>query len=840
MKKTNENGLTDQEVEIARQQYGWNELTKQGKDGFWHSFKEITTEPMFLLLVAASTLYFLTGAIQDGLFMLAALALVTAISLFQENRAKNALNALKKLTQLQSTVIRNGIQVNIPSEELVPGDCMVLEEGQLVPADGTILRANDFSVNESILTGESFQVSKSESSEDHRVFQGTITTGGRALCQVTAIGNQTELGKIGKSLENIQEEQTPLQRQISQFVQRMALLGSVVFVLVWAIHFLGSRNLLDSLLKSLTLAMSVLPEEIPVAFTTFMALGAWRLLKMGILVKHIYTVEALGSATVLCTDKTGTLTENRMELARIFTQSINRISSPSDNLDQEELKLIETAMWASEPIPFDSMEKALHAAYSNSAIQDKRSHFQLVREYPLDGQPPMMTHVFEDEKGNRVIAAKGAPEALLAVSHLSDAEKNHILEVFHRLAGEGYRVLGVGETRLEGNDFPERQQALSFHFSGLVAFYDPPKSNIPAVLDAFYKAGVQVKIITGDNQLTTSSIARQIGLRGAKNAVDGAELMAMNEEELETLVRDTNLFTRMFPEAKLRIIQALKRTGQIVAMTGDGVNDGPALKAAHIGIAMGQKGTEIARQASSLVLVEDDLAKMVDALAMGRKIYANLKKAIQYIISIHIPILLTVLVPLALGWQYPSIFTPVHVIFLEMIMGPTCSIVYENEPINRQLMQQPPRPFRETFFRWSELTVSIVQGLVITLGILLLYQLAVHQGHSEEITRTLVFCTLVSANIGLTLVNRSFHDSVWTTFRHRNPWIPGIISLTLLLTALLLYIPSWSQFFGFTTLPFPWLAFCIGTGLLSVFWFEAVKWIRRKRLKTNSLSLQLP
>jgi Ca2+-transporting ATPase len=831
MEKTIETGLNDQEVEIARQQYGWNVLTKQKTSSFWHSLIDIITEPMFLLLVAASVLYFLSGAIEDGFFMLAALLLVTTISIFQENRAKNALNALKKLTQPQSTVIRNGIQITIASEELVPGDLLVLEEGQLIPADGQILQANDFSVNESILTGESFQVSKSEASANSNVYQGTITTGGRAICQVYATGNQTELGKIGKSLESIQEEQTPLQRQISQFVQRMAIMGSVVFLIVWAIHYLNSRALLESLLKSLTLAMSVLPEEIPVAFTTFMALGAWRLLKMGILVKHIYTVEALGSATVLCTDKTGTLTENRMELARIFSLKTNQISAPTAALKPEELHLIQIAMWASEPVPFDAMEKALHTAYLQTHDKDERSLFQLVHEYPLDGQPPMMTHVFKGKEGQRIIAAKGAPEALIAVSKLSDEQKKSTLEAFHQLAEQGYRVLGVGESIAEAEPFPERQQELPFHFLGLVAFYDPPKPNISAVLEAFYAAGIQVKIITGDNHLTTASIARQIGLRQAEKAIDGASLMKLSDEELAPVVRQTSLFTRMFPEAKLRIVQALKRAGHIVAMTGDGVNDGPALKAAHIGIAMGQKGTEIARQASSLVLIEDDLARMVDALAMGRKIYANLKKAIQYIISIHIPILLTVLIPLALGWKYPSIFTPVHVIFLEMIMGPTCSIVYENEPMSKQLMNQPPRPFRETFFRWSELAISILQGLGITIGILVVYAMAVQQNCSEATTRTLVFCTLVSANIGLTLVNRSFHDSILTTFGHRNPWIPGIIGATILLTGLLLLIPTWAHFFGFETIHPEWLATCIVIGLLSVLWFELEKWRRRVRLK---------
>jgi len=393
---------------------------------------------------------------------------------------------------------------------------------------------------------------------------------------------------------------------------------------------------------------------------------------------------------------------------------------------------------------------------------------------------------------------------------------------------EGYRVLGVGVAQFDGQDFHSTQQQYKFRFVGLVAFYDPPKKNINSVLDAFFNAGIKVKMITGDNAVTATTIGKLVGFRGVEHTLNGEELMAMNESELEDRVQRTHVFTRMFPEAKLRIINALKAKGEIVAMTGDGVNDGPALKAAHIGISMGKKGSEIAKQASSLILLEDDLARMVDAVAMGRKIYTNLKKAIQYIISIHIPIILVVFLPLALGWVYPSIFSPIHIIFLELIMGPTCSIIYENEPLEKNLMVQKPRPFTTTFFNLKELTTSIIQGLVITAGALFIYQYAVMAGYEEHTTRTMVFIVLISANIFLTLVNRSFYYSVITTAGYKNNLVPLIISITMALTGLLLFVSPLTAFFEFQKLSVSNLMIAVIMGFISVIWFEAVKWQKRR------------
>lgn len=821
-------GLSNDEVVASRNKWGFNSLEHQQKNHLLISIIEIVKEPMFLLLFVAASIYYITGDYADGIFMTIAILLVAAISLFQEARSRNAIDALKKLSQPKSKVIRNGEIIEIPSEEIVIGDCIQVQEGTFIPADAVIIQSNDFSVNEAILTGESLSVFKNELSEINKVFQGTIVATGLAICAVTAIGNQTSLGKIGKSLESIEEEKTPLQLQITNFVKKMSIIGLVIFGIVWALNYYHSKVVFDSLLKALTIAMSVIPEEIPVAFTTFMALGAWRLMKIGIITKQTKTVETLGSATVICTDKTGTITENKMSLSQLYVFDSNTVIDANEKLNSEAEEVLSFAMWSSEPIPFDAMEIAIHEAYAKLESVDERPNFKLIHEYPLGGKPPMMTHVFEDSKGKRIIAAKGAPEALIEVSSLSDKDKIQALIAMEAMAKKGYRVLGIGIAVFPGTDFPKTQQELKFSFKGLVAFYDPPKANIQKVFETFYKAGIQIKIVTGDNAATTSTIARQIGFKDADKVLNGDELMEMNSETLKVKVMETTLFTRMFPEAKLKIIQALKANNQIVAMTGDGVNDGPALKSAHIGIAMGKKGTEIAKQAANLILIDDDFSKMTDAIAMGRRIYVNLKKAIQYIISIHIPIILIVFIPLALGWLYPNIFTPVHIIFLEIIMGPTCSVIYENEPMEGNLMLQKPRPMTTTFFNLKEITISIIQGLVITLGLLFVYNYCVDEGFTEKYTRTTVFLTLIMSNIFLTLENRSFYYSVFTTIRYKNNLVLMIIGVTIGITSLLLFVPVFSNFFLFEKVDKAQIGLSVLVGFVSVMWIEIYKLFKRK------------
>lgn len=821
-------GLGLDEVVNFRKKFGSNTYNYKKENRFLAFLKSIFAEPMVLLLLVASGIYFINKQYSDAIFLFFSILLIVAISLYQEKRSQNALAKLQEFTQPLCKVIRNKQRQEIKTQDIVVGDLVIIEEGGLVPADGFIISSNDFSVNESILTGEAMAVFKDKSGEDPTVFSGTTVVSGLAIVKVTEIGNQTRLGKIGSSLENIAEEKTPLELQIGNFIKKMVFAGALVFILVWGINYSRIGNVLESLLMALTLAMSILPEEIPVAFTTFMALGARRLMKMGIVVKQMKTVETLGSATVICTDKTGTITQNKMELASLYLPSGSEVVAESFKELKETEELLTTAMWASEPIAFDPMEIALHNAYKKFTTNDKRTLSKMIHEYPLSGKPPMMTHVFTDESGNRIIAAKGAPEAIVEVCHLSVEEKQKVTTALNRLTDKGYRVLGVANGNLTNNSYPKFQQEIPFTFKGLVAFYDPPKENIADVLKSFYTAGIAVKIITGDNSRTTNAIAQEIGFQGFDKAITGDELMKLSDIELQKKVMDMNVFSRMFPDAKLRIVNAMKANGQIVAMTGDGVNDGPSLKAAHIGIAMGKKGTAIAKDAASLILVEDDLSKMVDAVAMGRKIYANLKKAIQYIISIHIPIILIVFLPLALGWIYPNIFSPLHVILLELIMGPTCSIIYENEPAEADTMQRGPRPLISTFFNAKELVISIFQGITITLGLLFIYQWSIYNQWNENSTRSMVFLTLITANVLLTLVNRSFYYSLWVTLQYKNILVPMIIVFTIFLVTLLFTIPFLRSLFNFELISIFQLIFCVTAGSVSVLWFEGIKYLRRK------------
>lgn len=818
-------GLTASEVEASRALHGDNRLRGRQRSALLIALTELFTEPMLLLLLVATTIYFVSGKKEDGIFMLVAIAFVSAISVYQETRSRHAIAALNRLTRMQARVIREAAEQLIDPDELVVGDLLIVEAGSPVSADARILRANDFAVDESLLTGESLPVYKSDA--DAQVYRGTLAVDGRALAEVTAVGNRTKLGTIGQSLVSLKEEPTPLQKQIGHFVRIMAIAGLLVFMIVWIIHYNASGSFSQSLLKALTLAMSIIPEEIPMAFTTFMALGARRMMKHGVIVRQLRTVETLGSATIICTDKTGTITMNRMDLTAVYIPGKGVIPLDKDTVPPQAAELVRMGMWASEPVPFDPMEKALHSRYAQTG-HDERAGSAMVREYPLGGTPPMMTHVFRLAHGEVVVAAKGAPERIFNVSRLSHEGIKEASEAMQQLAVRGYRVLGVCQGLVPEGDFPENQEGFLFEFVGLLAFHDPPKANISAVLQDFYKAGVQVKMVTGDNALTASTIAVQTGFRDAEKVITGEEFMQAGPSEREALALRNTLFARVFPEMKLSIVQALKARGHVVAMTGDGINDAPALKAAHIGIAMGKRGTEMARQSSSLILAEDDLRAMVDAIAMGRRIYANLKKAIRYIISIHIPIILTVLLPLLLGWMYPDIFSPVHVIFLEIIMGPTCSIIYENEPMEEHLMEEPPRPFTSTFFRFRELVASIIQGLVITVALLGIYQYAVWKGADETGVRSMVFLALIVSNITLTLVNRSFYDSVITTLRYPNRLIPLITGLTLLLTVLLFKVSLLQHLFGLYPPTLNDCIACILAGMISVLWFELVKWYRRK------------
>ncbi len=823
MKKS---GLTAEQVNISRSRHGSNTLEMQEDKVFLQVLKEVVLEPMFILLLAACVIYFVVEQYKEGIIMLVSIFIVAGISLFQEYRSRNAVQALKKMSAAHAKVIRNGEPVQVTTEEIVVDDLLLLEEGEIVAADGVIVTANDFSLNESILTGESFAVIKTADNKNS-VYRGTLVTSGSATVKVTEVGLKTMFGKIGLSLKEITVVKTPLQNQIRSFVRNMVWIGATAFLIVVGFNYYHTGDLLQSFLQGLTLAMSVLPEEIPVAFSTFQALGAFRLLKNHIIVKQPQYVETLGSATVLCVDKTGTLTQNKMSIESVYDFKANASVQIKDN-NGLPAELIEYAMWSSETNPFDPMEKAIHELYEKTAASDRRQEFKQVHEYPIGGKPPKMTHIFSNEKGETIIAVKGAPEGILRQTKLSIKELKQIEEQSLAYARIGYRVLGVGKGIWDGKKWPVAQEEFEYEFFGLIAFQDPPKENITETIKTFRDAGIPVKMITGDYPETALAIAGQIQLDHNSNVLTGEEILHLSKEDLQKKVKEVDIYARMFPEAKLKVIDALKENAEVVAMTGDGVNDGPALKASHIGIAMGLRGSEVAKSAASLILTDDNLAHMTDAVALGRKIYDNLKKAIQYIVSIHIPIILIVTLPLLLAWQFTTIFSPVHVIFLELIMGPTCSIIYENEPMEPGTMQRPPRKAGATFLSLRQLTVSILQGLMITGGCLGVGWYYMQQGSDEASIRTIIFITLLFSNIFLTLVNRSFYYSILKTWTYKNNLVPLIISITLLFIAALIYIPFVRNLFSLHQLPISATGICAAVAALSTLWIEVWKFSKRR------------
>lgn len=818
-------GLSSAEVLSSRKKHGSNQSELKEKSRFFTVLIDVVFEPMFIILLLSSFLYFILGKYQEGVIMLVAIIIVSGISIFQESKSRSAVEALKNLTGPRAKVIRNSELVQIQISEVVLGDIIIVEDGDTVPADAVLLKANDFSVNESMLTGESLPLYKGSEKEDKLIYKGTMVLSGSATAEVSAIGKSTKLGTIGDSLIEIEEVKTPLQIQIKKFILSMLLFGLLAFVVVCVLNYIETGNFIQSLLSGLTLAMSVIPEEIPVAYSTFMALGAYHLYKKMVIARNPHRLESLGAASVICTDKTGTITENKMVPAEIYelkSDSFFQLEAKGFQLNE----VLEFAMWSSETEPFDPMEKAIHELYSRVNSADKRKDFIMLKEYPLEGEFPIMTHVFSNQT-EKIIAVKGSVEGVLKQSNLSDEEKAKFLEKANSLAAKGHRVLAVGKAEMDKKLLPEKQETFSFNLLGLISFYDPPKSNMKDVMAQFYKAGIRVLMITGDHPETAKSIANQIEMKDPDEVMIGTELMKLSDDELKEKVKSVSIYARMFPEAKLRIVEALKSNGEIVAMTGDGVNDAPALKAAHIGIAMGKRGSEVARNIATLVLADDDFSHMPEAIALGRRIYDNLKKAIRYIISIHIPIIMIVTLPLILFWKYTNLFLPIHVIFLELIMGPTCSIIYENEPIEPNTMARPPRDSKLSFFSFRELSISILQGCIITIACLSLGYYYIHQDYSEAMVRTIVYMTLIFSNLFLTLENRSFRYSIFTTIQYKNRLIPMILALSLIIPVLSLFVTPIRQIFEFEIPSLLVMFNCFAAAFIGVMWIEIYKYIRR-------------
>ncbi len=814
-------GLSEKDIPSLRQQYGKNVFHPEGTGRFYQVMIGVIKEPMFILLAVACSLYFILGKNSEGYLMLAAMLFVTTISVYQENRSTKALQALKQYTEPKVTVIRNAVEIVIAIEDLVPGDMMVIEEGNIIAADAVILQANDLSVNESIITGESFPAEKSISERKNILFQGTTVNSGKCIARVSAIGNQTTLGKLGKAVSVYSPSKTLLQQQIEKLVRQLFIFGLTAFVIIWLVNYLETDSMVQSLLFGLTLAMAAIPEEIPVAFSSFMALGAYKMGKLGIISRQPQTVENLGAVTVICLDKTGTITENKMEVKVVYDFITDQLLDAEKMSLHKDGNVLRYAMLASEKDPFDAMEIGIHEAY-HKYLEDGSSSLKQIYEYPLEGKPPMMTHVYQDEN-IKIVAAKGGAERILKVCGIDADTEKKVIGYVKELAAKGYRVLGVASAVHEDGEFPYKQDAFNWKFEGLVSLYDPPKKKIQNVFRQFYGAGIKLKLLTGDYPETAVNIAEQTGMIGYKKYYTGDEVINMKEDQLRAAVEAVNIFARMFPEAKVKVIEALKANGEIVAMTGDGVNDGPALKSADIGIALGKKGTEIARQAADLILTDDNLEKVSEAIQQGRKIFNNLKKAVRYIISIHIPIILTAALPLLFGWKYPNIFTPIHVIFLELIMGPTCSVFYEREPVEKNIMLLSPRDRKMGLFLEDELLISIVQGIIIAGGVLTLYYFFMENNYSVAETRTIVFTTLILSNILLTFANRSFNENITKTIFYKNNLAPWLIIISVFFLAAIHLIPFIRDIFQLTPITMSNFWLCIAVAFAAVMWFEVYK-----------------
>jgi P-type Ca2+ transporter type 2C len=815
-------GLKESEIPSLQQRFGKNVFYAEKPKRFLHIIRDIVKEPMFLMLLVACSLYFILSESKEGFLMLVAMMFVAAISVYQEVKSSKALAALKQYTEPKVRVIRDDREQIILSEELLPGDIMILEEGSRIPADAIIVQQNDLSVNESIITGESLPVEKNVSENNNQLFQGTTINSGKCYARVTATGNNTVLGKLGTSVSTISSSKTLLQNQIGRFVKIMAFIGFIAFATIWLVNYLSNKDILQSLLFGLTLAMSVVPEEIPVAFSSFMALGAYHMAKHGIITRQPQTIENLGAVSVICLDKTGTITENKMQVKTIYDYQ----TGLQEDLDKATIlknaNVLRYARLASEAEPFDAMEKAIVEAYQGHSNDSKDIPIKMIHEYPLSGQPPMMTHVYAFNN-TKIIAGKGAPERILRICKMDESTENKMWKIIMQMASTGYRVIAVCSATHNDGTYPVEQDDFNWKFGGLLALYDPPKKNVFTEFNRWYDAGINIKLITGDYPETAANIALQTGMKNIEHYVSGEEVMKLPIEKIQQLVKTTSIFARMFPDAKLKVVEALKANGEIVAMTGDGVNDGPALKSSHIGIAMGSKGTEIAKEAADLVVTDDNLEKITAAIQDGRRIYNNLKKAVRYIISIHIPIILTASLPLLLGWKYPNIFTPIHVIFLELIMGPTCSIFYEREPVEASILTKPPRQRTHNMFLGDELLISIVQGIIITSGMLILYYFFMHYNFSIEYTRTVVFTTLILSNIFLTFVNRSFEETFTKTIRYKNSLAPFILIISAIFLFLLHFVNPVHQLFQLTSITGQHFFICMGVSLVCVGWFEVYK-----------------
>lgn len=833
-------GLGDTEAKSILAKDGYNELPSSKPRSIFKIAFEVVREPMFLLLVAAGTIYLFLGDIREALMLLSFVFVVMGITFYQERKTERVLEALRDLSSPRALVIRDSMQKRIAGRDVVKGDILVLSEGDRVPADGVLLEATGLLVDESLLTGESVAVSKKRGGSDSImsrpggdglpcVFSGTLVVRGQGFAVVRATGINTEIGKIGKALAHVVPEATALQRETATIVKRLALLGLSLCILVIVLYGVIRGDWLNGFLAGLTLAMATLPEEFPVVLTIFLALGAWRISRNHVLTRRIPAIETLGAATVLCVDKTGTITQNRMKVKTLTVgKGVFDLDPEPKSIPESFHEIIEFAILASKKDPFDPMEKAIKSFGESHLNNTEHLHrdWKLVGEYPLSEELLALSHVWKSPRGSDyVIAAKGAPEAIADLCHFSEDRIQELESSIEGMADEGLRVIGVAKAHFNEEKFPGKQHDFTFEFLGLVGLSDPVKPLVYEAVRECNKAGVRVIMITGDYPGTARRIAEEIGLPWQNKIITGPELSMMTDEQLLERISDVSIFARVLPEQKLRIVDALKKKEDVVAMTGDGVNDAPALRSAHIGIAMGGRGTDVAREAADLVLLDDDFSSIVAAVRLGRRIFDNLKKAMAYIFAVHIPIAGLSLIPVLLGW--PLVLMPVHIVFMELIIDPACSIIFEAEPEEKNVMERPPRKQSDPLFGTRTVLLSLLQGISVLIIVVAVFAIAYTRGQGVEDARTLTFTSLIIANLGLILTNRSWSRTIIGTLSTKNNALWWIMGGAVIFLALTIYTPFLRGLFHFKLLHPVDILISIAAGGIGILWFEILKVLNR-------------
>ena len=805
-------GLTTAQAQQRLNDSGYNELSPPRPRRLIHITLDVLREPMFLLLIAAGVIYLLLGSVADALMLLGFVVLIIALTVFQAHKSARVLEALRDLSSPRALVMRDGQRLRIAGREVVPGDLLLLSEGGRVAADAVLLSCNDLLADESMLTGESVPVRKQAAAADALenstarqpggddqplVYAGTVLVQGSGIARVSATGRASALGQIGKSLQDTRSGDSPLRLQTGRLVRRLAIIAVLLCVVLVLLYGYVHGHWLNALLAGITLAMSTLPEEFPVILAVFMALGAWRISQHGVLTRRPDAIETLGATTVLCTDKTGTLTENRMVISKLYGSGQMLTVHDLNALPEPWHELVEYGILASEKQPFDPMERALHELGKRTLSGSEHLHqdWQIVHEYSLTPELLAMSHVWQGNgHEHHLVAAKGAPEAIIDLCHLPEAEVQALARAASEMADQGLRVLGVARAKLlpEGSPeqrWPECQHDIEFSFVGLLGLQDPLRPDVKDAIAQCLAAGIRVVMVTGDHARTALAIARELGLPSAQ-VLSGAELDELSDDALRARLHEVQVFARIAPQQKLRLVEAFKANGEIVAMTGDGVNDAPALKSAHIGVAMGKRGTDVAREAAGLVLLNDDFASLVATVRLGRRIYDNLRRAMSYALAVHLPIVGMTLLPILLG--EPLLLLPAHIMFLQLIIDPACSIFFEAEAAEINLMQRPPRAANEALFGGRRLAISLAQGGIALAVAAATYFWTRSAGQDENTVRTLVFAAMVAGNIALVFSNRT-PDST-----QKNPVLWWIVLGSISGLALVTTVPVLRELFHFS------------------------------------------